>query len=372
MRNEIQNMKPTSNGAKRSAGLVLVVDDEQQNRTLLCDSLEARGYEVQEAENGLQALQKIGVRPPDVILLDLMMPMMDGHEVCRRVRSEAKTAHLPILMITALYERKERLMGIEAGANDFLSKPVDISDVILRVGNAVHAKHLYDQLQTEQEKSERLLLSILPNPIAERMKKGETNIADSHADATVLLADLVGFTSLSAHIDPWQIVQLLNEVFSAFDVLVEKHGLEKIKTIGDAYMAAGGLCIPRPDHAEAIAELSLSLLGEIERFNREYDTSIRIRIGICTGPVVAGVIGHKKFAYDVWGETVNLAWRLESTGQAGKIQIAESTYERVKDKFQVEKRQSVDGNGHGDLPAYWLGKRIGQTAVIGTSVDVAS
>ncbi len=154
-------------------------------------------------------------------------------------------------------------MGIEAGANDFLNKPIDIQDVMLRVGNAVYAKQLHDQLQIEQEKSERLLLNILPKPIAERMKKGETNIADSHPDVTVLVADLVGFTTLSAHINPEQIVQLLNEIFSAFDLLVEKHGLEKIKTIGDAYMVAGGISVPRPDHAEAIAELALKLQEEI-------------------------------------------------------------------------------------------------------------
>ena len=213
MPDEIRNIEPMSTGTTRSLGFVLVVDDEEQNRTLLRDPLEARGYEVEEAENGLQALQKIAARPPDVILLDLMMPKMDGFEVCRRVRKDAKTAHIPILLVTALSERKERLMGIESGANDFLNKPVDMQDVILRVGNAVYSKHLHDELGAEQEKSERLLLNILPKAIAERMKKGETNIADRHADATVLVADLVGFTSLSAHIDPGQIVQLLNEVF---------------------------------------------------------------------------------------------------------------------------------------------------------------
>jgi CheY-like chemotaxis protein len=127
-------------------GFVLVVDDEEQNRTLLRDALEARGYEVEEAENGMRALQKIAARPPDAILLDLMMPQMDGFEVCRRLRKDARTAHIPILMITALSERGDRLMGIEAGASDFLNKPIDVHDVILRVGNAVHAKQLHDQL----------------------------------------------------------------------------------------------------------------------------------------------------------------------------------------------------------------------------------
>ena len=364
MLTKVRNIEPLTTAATPSLGFVLVVDDEEKNRTLLRDPLEARGYEVAEAENGEQALQKIALRSPDVILLDLMMPKMDGFEVCRRLRKAANTTSIPILMVTALSERKERLMGIEAGANDFLNKPIDIQDVILRVGNAVYTKHLYDRCQVEQKKSEQLLLNILPKRIAERMKNGETNIADRHAEATVLLADLVGFTSLSAHIDPWQIVQLLNEVFSAFDLLVEKGGLEKIKAFGDGYMVAGGISLPRPDHAEAIAELAINLREEIEQFNHQYNTSIRLRIGISTGPVVAGVIGREKFAYDVWGETVNIACRLQSTGEAGKIQISQVTYERLRDKYHCEKKQSAGVvNGQRDLPAYWLGSRIGHPAV---------
>jgi class 3 adenylate cyclase len=357
MQSKKQNLKPTAIPPKPGLGFVLVVDDEEQNRTLLRDPLEACGYEVTEAENGMQALQKVAEHPPDVILLDVMMPKMDGFGVCRRLKTDSKTAHIPILMVTALSDRKERLMGIAVGANDFLNKPVDIQDVTLRVANAVYAKHLHDQLQVEQEKSEQLLLNILPKPIAERMKKGETNIADSHPDVTVLLADLVGFTTLLAHIGPEQIVQLLNEVFSAFDLLTEKHGLEKIKTIGDAYMVAGGISFPRPDHAEASAELAFDMQKEIERLNQQYNTSVRLRIGICTGPVVAGVIGRKRFAYDLWGETVNLACLLESTGEAGKIQIAESTCERLKHKYQFAPKHSIDARGHDPLSAYWLDKR---------------
>ncbi|MGA3267705.1 MAG: adenylate/guanylate cyclase domain-containing protein [Verrucomicrobiota bacterium] len=357
MQTVIDNIKAVCTGPTPSPGFVLVVDDEEQNRSLLRDSLEARGYAVDEADDGMQALQKIAARPPDVILLDLMMPKMNGIEVCRQLRKDAKTAHLPILMITALSERGDRLLSIHAGANDFLNKPIDIQDVMLRVGNAVYAKRLHDQLQMEQEKSDRLLLNILPKPVAERMKRGETNIADSHSDVSVLVADLVGFTTLAAHINPEEIVQFLNEIFSAFDLLVESRGLEKIKTIGDAYMAAGGISVPRPNHAEAITELALDMLEEIERLNQQYATSIRLRIGICTGPVIAGVIGRRRFTYDLWGETVNLACRLESTGEAGKIQIAESTYERLKRKYPFEPKHGINGKGNDPLSAYWLGKR---------------
>jgi class 3 adenylate cyclase len=358
-----QKIEPMISKPTVSPGYVLVVDDERLNRVLLRDPLEARGYEVEEAENGLQALQKVAARMPDVILLDLMMPKMDGIAVCRHLRQSAKTAHLPILMITAILERGDRLLCIQAGANDFLNKPIDFKDVILRVANAVYAKRLHDQLLAEQEKSERLLLNILPKAIAARMQKGETNIADRHEDATVLVANMVGFTSLSANIDPWQIVQLLNEVFSSFDILVERHGLEKIKTMGDAYMVAGGISNPRPDHAEAVAELAISLREEVVRLFYYYDTTIRFRIGINSGPVIAGVIGRHKFAYDVWGETVNHACRLESTAEAGKIQVSDSTYERLREIYQFEPAADSSVNQPDNPPAYWLGKRIGHPAV---------
>src|SRR6266702_329135 len=275
-------LEPTTNHRQlvpaKASGLV--VDDEEQNRTLLKDPLEARGFDVTEARNGAEALQAIAERLPDVILLDLMMPGMDGFEVCRRLKKNSRTAHIPVLLITALSERRERLMGIEAGANDFLHKPVDMQDLLLRVANAAHSKALFDQLQAEREKSDRLLLNILPKAIARRMKAGEITIADKHSEASVLVADLAGFTTLASHIPPEQVVFLLNEIFTAFDSLLKKHALEKIKTIGDAYMVAAGVPVPRPDHPGAIVELALEMTRELEQFNHQYDTSLRIRIGI--------------------------------------------------------------------------------------------
>jgi class 3 adenylate cyclase len=338
----------------RHRGLVLIVDDEPNNRMLLRDALEVHGYEITEAEDGEQALQMVAQQPPDVILLDVMMPRLDGFEVCRRLKKDARTAPIPILIVTALSERLERMMGVAAGASDFLTKPVDLQEVALRVGHAVQLKQLFDQLQREREESERLLLNTLPAHIAERMKRGETNIADLHPDVTVLVADLVGFTTLAAHIGPDQVVYLLNEIFSGFDGIAESHGLEKIKTIGDAYMAAAGIPVTRPDHAEASARMALALQAEIERFNRAYNTSIHLRIGISSGPVVAGVIGRRKFSYDLWGDTVNLACRLESLGVAGSIQVSEAAYERLKSRFRFENSRCLTIKGRGDENVYTL------------------
>jgi len=323
-----------------------VVDDEEANRTLLCDTLEARRYEVAQAEHGSDALAMVAERVPDVVLLDAMMPRMDGFVTCRELKRDPRSAHVPVLMVSALSGREERLMGIEAGANDFLNKPVDLQDVLLRVSNAVYTKRLYDKLQAEQEKSERLLLNILPKHIAERMKAGETNIADRHPEATVLFADLVGFTKLAAQISVEELIGLLNEVFTAFDTLTARHGFEKIKTIGDAYMAVGGLTPDAPDCAMAAISLGMDMHAEVERINAQHHTSIRLRIGINHGTVIAGVIGKSKFSYDLWGDTVNIASRLESLAKPGTIQISHSVHERIKNSFPCERHNLTDKNGH--------------------------
>jgi adenylate cyclase len=335
------------------AGYVLVVDDEENNRTLLRDTLEARNYEVAEAEDGAAALALAEQRVPDVVLLDLMMPGMDGFVVCRELKRNPETAAVPVLMITALNERKERLMGIEAGANDFLNKPVDLQDVLLRVGNAVYTKRLYDRLQLEQQKSEKLLLNILPKRIADRMKTGETNIVELYLEVTVLFTDLVGFTSLAAHMPAPELLALLNEVFSSFDMLTAKHGLEKIKTIGDAYMAAGGLTTARQDWPAAAASLALEMQNEISRINKHHHTPLRLRVGVHEGPVIAGVIGYSKFSYDLWGDTVNIASRLESLAQPGEVQISETVYERIKHSFDCRRNDVVDKNGQ-TIAAYMV------------------
>jgi len=353
MENETHTAPAAPPAQTESRGFVLIVDDEPQNRMLLRDPLEASGYEVAEAENGMQALQRIAERLPDVILLDVMMPKLDGFEVCRRLKSYNKTAPIPVIIVTALSERKERIMGIEAGATDFINKPIDIQEVSIRIKNAVHSKRLYDALQAEQAKSERLLLNILPAPIAERMKQGETTIAELVPEATVLLADLVGFTTLSAVFGAEQIVSLLNEIFSAFDSLAEKRGLEKIKSIGDGYLAVGG--IPEnPNHTKAVVELAFDMFNEIEQFNRQYNTSLHIRIGICTGPIIAGVIGRNKFAYDIWGDAVNVACRLASMAEISSILVSESTYNELKQEYKFNGPQKADIKGRGELAVYTL------------------
>jgi PAS domain S-box-containing protein len=215
-------------------------------------------------------------------------------------------------------------------------------------------KRAEEALRQEQEKAELLLLNVLPQAIAERLKQNSGSIADSFAEVSVLFADLVGFTQLSAAIQPVELVELLNEIFSAFDQLADRHGLEKIKTIGDAYMVVGGLPTPRSDHAEAIAAMALDILQEISRFQTKNGEKFSIRIGINTGPVVAGVIGIKKFIYDLWGDTVNIASRMESQGLPGCIQVTTSTYKLLAGKFVFEERGTIQVKGKGEMTTYLL------------------
>jgi class 3 adenylate cyclase len=216
-----------------------------------------------------------------------------------------------------------------------------------------------DQLAVEQEKSEALLLNILPESIAERLKQSTEVIADSFPEVSVLFADLVGFTRISSSTSPEMLVSLLNEVFSAFDRLAEKHQVEKIKTIGDSYMVVAGLPEPCENSACAIAEMALDMLREIRRFKPDVAASFHLRIGINTGPVIAGVIGTKKFSYDLWGDTVNTASRMESHGIVDEIQVSELTYNLVKDNFELEKRGAIEIKNKGEMVTYLLkGRRV--------------
>jgi PAS domain S-box-containing protein len=222
------------------------------------------------------------------------------------------------------------------------------------VDDITQRKQAEISLRLEQERSESLLLNILPKTIAERLKLEQQSIADRFEEVTVLFADLVDFTGISSRISPTELVDLLNRIFSSFDQLAEKYELEKIKTIGDAYMVVGGLPKPKNNHAEAIAKMALAMQREITNFKRDDGTPFGLRIGINTGPVVAGVIGIKKFSYDLWGDVVNVASRMESQGDTGGIQVTEETYEKLKDQFIFKKRGQIVVKGKGEMTTYWL------------------
>ena len=229
---------------------------------------------------------------------------------------------------------------------------------LLLLGEAIRGRRALDEahrlLLAEQERSEGLLLNVLPAPIADRLKRGEEPIADRSPEVTVLFADLVDFTASSDRSSPERVVRVLADLFTAFDRLAARHGLEKIKTVGDAYMVAGGLPVPRPDHAQAVAEMALAVREEAGRHRDPAGRPLQVRIGIDSGPVVAGVIGTAKFSYDLWGDTVNTASRMESTGVPGCIQVTDRAYRRLRDRYRFERRGPVEVKGKGELVTWFL------------------
>jgi class 3 adenylate cyclase len=221
---------------------------------------------------------------------------------------------------------------------------VVLLSAVLVLGEAIRNRR---ELDLEREKSERLLLNVLPASIAARLKQTEGVIADGFPEVTVLFADIVDFTGRSEQITPEQVVEVLNDLFSTFDQLTRRHGLEKIKTIGDAYMVVGGLPEPRTDHAEAVADMALAILREVAGRSDPGGRPLQVRIGIDTGPVVAGVIGTSRFSYDLWGDTVNTASRMESHGIPGCIQVTGRTYRRLRDRYRFQRRGPIPVKGEG-------------------------
>jgi class 3 adenylate cyclase len=289
---------------------------------------------------------------------------MSGFEVLCRLKSDESTQHIPVIMISALDELDSTVRCIEAGAEDYLPKPFNPVLLRARINASLEKKRLRDreqailaELRAEKERSEALLLNILPRQIVERMRQGETVIADHVNAATILFSDIVDFTSLSAELPADATVALLGEVFSRFDALAARQGLEKIKTIGDGYMVAGGVPEARDDHAVAVAEMALAMLDAVETMGLAPAELLQLRIGLHTGPLIAGVLGTHKFVYDVWGDTVNTAKRMESYGQPGRIHISAATREALGEAFRCEPRGLIEIKGKGAMDTYFLCRR---------------
>ena len=348
---------------------ILVVDDSKMLRMGIARSLRQLGVEqIEEAVDGQHALERLEQEAFDLMLLDMEMPQMDGLAVLARMQASPELRNLPVIVISGGEAIEEVVSCIEMGAEDYLPKP--FSQVLLRarLTSSLEKKRLRDleisqrkQLESqhlrliqEQEKSEILLLNILPVSISERLKGGEQRCADSHANVSVLFADLVGFTTMSQGMTASQLVEVLHALFSEFDQLVEQAGLEKIKTIGDCYMLGGGLPEARNDHAKAVVATALHMLEAMDRFNKVHSSELMMRIGIHSGPVVAGVIGKHKFTYDLWGNTVNVASRMESSGTPGRVHISGQTAELLGHDFVLESRGLVQAKGLGEVATFYV------------------
>jgi class 3 adenylate cyclase/ActR/RegA family two-component response regulator len=343
-------------------GHLLIVDDDPTNRDVLSRRLARQGHTSRGAANGEEALAMLRDERFDLILLDIMMAGMNGFQTLSHLKKNPLLHDIPVIMISAMEEIDKVACCIEMGAEDYLYKPFNTVLLNARVMSCLKKKRFHDQevlylnqIKTEQEKSERLLLNILPKTIVGRLKE-DKEVNESYEAVTVLFADLVGFGPLSERITAGALVHLLNQIFSLFDELTLVYGLEKIKTIGDAYMVVSGLPVPRGDHAVVMAEMALAMQNAMKKFNQvqEKGMQLALRIGMHSGPVVAGIIGTRKFSYDLWGDTVNTASRMESHGLSGKIHLAESTYHLLESRYLFEKRGWITVKGKGKVMTYFL------------------
>lgn len=359
------------------AARLLVVDDSKMMRMGIARSLRQLGVElIEEAANGREALDRLREESFDLMLLDVEMPEMNGREVLAAMQQSPQLRGFPVIVISGGQDIEDVVRCIELGAEDYLPKP--FSQVLLkaRLTSSIEKKRLRDlermrrqqlqeqheQLEREQDKTENLLLNILPRSVSQRLKGGEKRIADAHHEVSVLFADLVGFTQLSHGMSAEKLVNMLDEIFSRFDWIVGDAGVEKIKTIGDSYMLVGGVPEPRVDHAVAVVEVGFAMLDAMDSFNRARGTQLQIRIGVNSGPVVAGVIGMHKFTYDLWGNTVNVASRMESTGVPGRIHVSPSTALHLQGRFELEARGAVSVKGIGEVDTFFVQRQAASSA----------
>ena len=325
---------------------ILIIDDAPANIQTLSTILKERGYNINIATNGRQGLEVLERIRPDLILLDIMMPEMDGFETCRRIKASTAWREIPIIFLTAKTDTADIVRGFELGAVDYVAKPFNAHELLARVNTHLTLDYLHRE-------NERLLLNVLPASIANKLKQQVGIIAERFDDVSVLFADIVGFTPLSARLSPTELIESLNRVFSGFDELADHHKLEKIKTIGDGYMVAGGLIEQNADHLAAMATMALAMHENVRKLNSQFG-DLSLRIGLQVGSVIAGVIGIRKFIYDVWGDTVNTASRLESHAAPGRTHVSEMVFERLQGRFAFEARGTIELKGRGPMNTYFL------------------
>lgn len=368
----------------------------------LQQALSQAGYALSLVTQLAQVWPAAEAQTPDGIILALEWPEGSGLDAVEQLSRHSHAA--PIWVISNSPAQATCLRVLAAGAADYIRTPFDPTEVVARLHYPIHSYRLQQRLQRqaqravtatvpsplladlqralrrqaqvlrdrnaqlmrevrereqaeealrhEQQKSEQLLLNILPRAVVDQLKQLEGSLAERFDEVTILFADIVNFTPLAAQISPLELVNWLNQIFSTFDRLAERLHLEKIKTIGDAYMVVGGLPVPRPDHAEAVMEMAIAMQEAIRQFSRQDDLPLQLRIGINTGTVVAGVIGIRKFSYDLWGDAVNIASRMESQGAPGKIQVTEATYQRLRQRYDFERVGQVLVKGRGYMTMY--------------------
>jgi len=333
---------------------ILIVDDIEENLKVLSETLVEEGFYPLQAKNGERAIQIAKKAQPDLILLDIKMPDMDGFETIAILKSDPETVNIPVIFISALNQIEDKVRGFKAGAVDYVSKPFQKEEVIARVGTHLKLRAALRAVETEREKSERLLLNILPSAVAQELKNTGRSTPQSFPAVTILFSDLVDFTVKSLTLDPATLLGELNDLFSGFDRIMADHGCERIKTIGDAYFAACGIPQSDGDHAFKMVGAARDMIAFMAERNGISPHRWEMRVGIHSGPAIAGIVGTNKYIYDVFGDTVNTASRMESNSDPMRINLSEETVRLLGGRIPVESRGNIDVKGKGSLPMYFV------------------
>ena len=400
------------------ANTILVVDDEPDVEMLITQQfrsmIRAGLLQFEFAANGQVALDLLHQNKNiDIVFTDINMPVMDGLTLMNRMKEANLTPKT--IVISAYGDIANIRSAMNQGAFDFITKPIDLADLEVTMNKAINENEIFKQgiaakinldltmrekeiavmekiaaqnealenlkekeklilhqneilelkveertyeLMEEKKKADQLLLNILPAETAEELKATGTALAKHFDEVTVFFADFIGFAKISEKLSPTDLVHEINYCFSAFDKIVSKYGVEKIKTIGDAYMCAGGLPVANQTHAYDVLCAAIEIRDFMIKHKKDKDAlgefTFDLRIGIHTGPVVAGIVGIIKFAYDIWGNTVNMASRMESSSESGKINISAATYNKVNDKFVCEYRGLINAKNFGDVDMYFV------------------
>ncbi len=364
---------------------ILIVDDTPENIDILNSLLS--DFKRKVATNGKKAIQLVeSTEQPDLVLLDIDMPEMNGFEVCEVLKRNPATKDIPVIFVTGNTNKKTTVEGFKLGANDFVTKPFNPEELMVRVMTQLGLREARQRLEStiqqlevtatllkqsgeemqrqkriaeeERNRANALLLNIMPNLVATELKE-KGSVAPAHYPiASVLFADLAGFTRISKGLNPTELLQELNVLFVGFDTIAERHNMEKIKTLGDGYMAAGGIPVQNSTNPVDAVLAALEMIEFVRKTREENQVKgmppWELRVGVHTGPIVAGVLGKYKFNYDIWGGTVNTASRMESAGEPGRVNISGITYQLIKDKFKCTGRGDITVKNMGKMDMYFV------------------
>ena len=336
-------------------GLILIVDDEPLNVDLLEQELDLLGHDTIAAADGLAALAHLARQPVDLVLLDIMMPQLDGYEVLRRIKSDPELRHVPVIMISALDQLESVVRCIELGAEDHLPKPFEPVVLKARVGACLEKKRWHDreiayrrEIERERERADRLLHVILPAPAVVELKASDRILPRRHDEVAVMFADIVGFTAYCETHAAEDVVENLDRLARDCEGLMSAHGLEKIKTIGDGFVTTGNLLQPLDDPVMASMRCALAMLSVATQNPARW----KLRVGIHVGPVVAGVVGQSKFSFDLWGDTVNVAARLSGLGSEAAIHLSGEAFARVEGRCRCVPLGPIEFKGGRRIVVY--------------------